>query len=377
MKVLITGSNGFIGKNLKIWLQERPDIEVVPYIREDSINDLSELVSNVDFVYHLAGVNRPTDEADFAIGNTDLTKELCDAIAEATKQKGRSIPVVFASSTQASANNLYGKSKRAAELAMFELAKSVNTAVHVFRLPNIFGKWCKPNYNSVVATFCHNIAHELPISIHDETAPLTLLHVDDLITRFIQLLDGADDVRDEQGFSIVQPQYTTTVGALAEHLRRFKDTRNTLITERVGNGFMRALYSTFISYLPTSDFSYMLPTHGDDRGTFVEMLKTRDSGQFSFFSAHAGVTRGQHYHHCKTEKFLIIQGKARFRFQQIDTGETYELVTSDERFEIVDTVPGWAHDITNIGDKELIVMLWANEIYDHARPDTFPFPLNG
>ena len=245
----------------------------------------------------------------------------------------------------------------------------------MFRLPNVFGKWCKPNYNSVVATFCHNIARDLPIQINNPAAPLTLLYVDDVIGRFYQLLEGADPAVDAEGFATVAPQFTTTVGELARLIQSFRDSRNTLMTERVGTGLVRALYATYVSYLPVASFTYRVPQHGDPRGVFVEMLKTPDCGQFSFFTAHPGITRGGHYHHSKTEKFLVVKGEARFRFRHMQTGETHELVTSGAWAEIVETVPGWTHDITNIGSEEMVVMLWANEVFDRSKTDTYACPL--
>lgn len=375
MKVLITGANGFVGKNLRLHLAERKDIEVVCFTREHTAQQLPTLLQGVDFVFHLAGVNRPQDPAEFAVGNTDLTRALCDAVAEVAVSTGKKVPVVYTSSTQAALDNPYGQSKRAAEDALFALQRSHAVPVYVFRLPNVFGKWCKPNYNSVVATFCYNIARDLPITVNDPAAPVTLVYVDDVIARFIQILDGADAMLDAQGFATVAPQYTTTVGELAQKIQSFKESRSTLMTERVGTGLMRALYATYVSYLPAEAFAYTVPMYGDPRGVFAEMLKTPDCGQFSFFTALPGITRGGHYHHTKTEKFLVIKGRARFRFRHMLTGECYELFTSGDKAEIVETVPGWTHDITNVGDDEMVVMLWANEVFDRARPDTFSCPL--
>jgi len=370
MKVLITGANGFVGKNLQLHLAERKDVQVVRFTREDDAAQLPVMLQDVDFVFHLAGVNRPQDPQEFDTGNAGLTQALCRAVCDVAQARGKQIPVVFTSSTQAAADNAYGRSKRAAEDALLAVARSHQVPVHVFRLPNVFGKWCKPNYNSAVATFCHNIARGLPIQVNDAAAPVTLVHVDDVVQRFVQLMDGADAALGADGFSTVGPQYTTTVGELARQIQAFKDSRTTLMTERVGTGLVRALYATFVSYFPVETFVYAVPQHADPRGVFVEMLKTHDSGQFSFFTAHAGVTRGGHYHHSKTEKFLVIKGLARFRFRHMLTGEKHELTTSGDKPEIVETVPGWTHDITNMGQDELVVMLWANEVFDRARPDT-------
>lgn len=369
--VLITGANGFIGKNLQLHLAERKDVQVVCFTRDHTVAQLLELLLSVDFVFHLAGINRPQDPQEFVTGNASLTQALCDAVAQVAATSGKKVPVVCASSIQAARDNPYGQSKRAAEDALYALQRSHGVPVHVFRLPNVFGKWCKPNYNSAVATFCHNITRGLPIQINDPSSPVTLVYVDDVISRFLQLMDGADAAVDADGFATVEPQYTSTVGDLARSIQSFRDSRGTLMTERVGTGFIRALYATYVSYLPAELFAYLVPQHSDPRGDFVEMLKTPDCGQFSYFTAHPGVTRGSHYHHTKTEKFLVIKGQARFKFRHMQTGETHELVTQGDKAEIVETVPGWTHDITNIGEDEMVVMLWANEVFDRERPDTF------
>lgn len=337
MKVLITGADGFIGKNLCLRLSERKDVQVETFTRENAVSDLPQLLDRVDFVFHLAGVNRPKDPAEFTTGNADLTSALCDAIGAS----GRRVSVAYTSSTQAKLDNPYGMSKRASEEALFALLRQGKAKTFVLRLPNVFGKWCKPNYNSAVATFCHNIARGLPIQINDPSAPLTLVYVDDVIERLIQLMDGADGSPDAQGFETLAPQYTTTVGEVARLIHAFRDSRQDLTTERVGVGLVRALYSTYVSYLPTEQFAYDVLSHSDARGAFVEMLKTPDCGQFSYFTANPGFTRGGHYHHTKTEKFLVIKGQAHFKFRHMLTGETYELVTTGARAQIVETVPGW------------------------------------
>lgn len=366
MKVLVTGANGFIGKNLQIFLRERPDIEVLTLVRGDSLDDFSERVRSADFIFHLAGVNRPQNEAEFAEGNSDLTRQLCDSL----RQSSRLVPVVYASSVQAERDNPYGLSKRRAEDELRALAEETGQPVWIYRLPNVFGKWCRPNYNSVVATFCFNIANDLPIAVNDPVAPLRLAYVDDVAAAFLSHI--GQEGRGAQ-FAEVVPAYQTTVGELAEQLNAFKRSRSSMITEPVGQGLARALYSTYISYYTPEQFAYPLVKHEDPRGVFVEMLKTRDAGQFSYFTAHPGITRGGHYHHTKTEKFLVIKGTACFRFRHIDTNVTYEYFTSGAAPEVVETIPGWSHDITNIGDDEMVVMLWANEIFDRQKPDTVTY----
>lgn len=373
MRVLVTGANGFIGKNLLLHFQEKGGIDVLPFTREHSTDDLPTLLEGVDWVFHLAGINRPQHPEEFVTGNTGLTEQLCTAI----KASGKQIPVVYTSSIQAKRDNDYGSSKRAAEEALLALQQDTGNPVYIYRLPNVFGKWARPNYNSAVATFCHNVARDLPIQINDPSAVIRLVYVDDVVDSFMALLAGVESIntRIDSAYVEVAPEYRISVGELADQLYRFKATRDNLITEPVGTGLVRALYSTYVSYLTPERFTYPVQQHGDARGVFVEMLKTPDAGQFSFFTAHPGITRGGHYHHSKTEKFLVIKGKACFRFRNMLTGEFYELYTSGEHSEIVETVPGWTHDVTNVGDDELICMLWANEIFDRDKPDTFACPL--
>lgn len=363
MKVMITGANGFIGKNLSVSLQRNKSIEIIKVTRETSAAQLTQHVSESDFIFHLAGVNRPKDESEFYEGNSDLTESICNAVRSA----GRNIPIVLASSVQAELPNAYGRSKLKAEIHLLNLYMETGNNVYIYRLPNVFGKWCKPNYNSVVATFCHNISHGLPIQINDPDSELTLVHIGAVITSFIKMMSTRPN---DRLYVDVEPLYSITLGELADQLYKFRESRETLITEPVGDGFTRVLYATYISYITPDHFNYRLTRHEDERGAFVEMLKTRDSGQFSFFTAHPGITRGGHYHHVKTEKFLVIQGAARFRFRNIVTDEVVELSTTAENPEVVETIPGWSHDITNIGDNEMIVMLWANENFDRDRPDT-------
>ena len=366
-RLLVTGANGFIGKNLILRLGELANVTVSTFVRGDDAHLLPQLSSQVDAIVHLAGENRPENEAAFAQVNAGLTSALCEAIRQTYRSSGRHIPLVLASSSQAESGNPYGRSKLAAEQAVQALAAETGNPCVIFRLPGVFGKWCKPNYNSVVATFCHNIARDLAIKINAPAANLRLLYVDDVVTAILAALE-APTSGTTQGF--VEPEYNTTVGELANQIRAFGDCRSTLLTERVGTGFVRALYATYVSYLPSDGFSYQVPQHVDPRGVFVEMLKTPDSGQFSYFTAHPGVTRGGHYHHTKTEKFLVIKGQARFRFRHLLTNEFVELHTDGDTPEVVDTVPGWTHDITNVGQDEMVVMLWANENFNREKPDT-------
>ena len=363
--ILVTGADGFIGKNLLVRLGEQSETKVLSFVRGDSDEMLTEMVAKADSIVHLAGENRPEDVADFALVNTEITRTLCDAI----RATGRNIPLILASSTQAESDNPYGKSKLDAEQLVEAFVTETANSTVVYRLPGVFGKWCKPNYNSVVATFCHNIARGLPIQINDTGVTLQLAYIDDVVDEFLRALDIT-----KQGLhrAEINQTYSITLGQLSEQIHAFQNCRTSLISERVGTGLTRVLYSTYVSYLPPEQFAYDLPQHGDDRGIFVEILKTPDCGQFSFFTVHPRITRGSHYHHSKTEKFLVVRGIARMRFRHMITGETRDITVSSDKPQVVDSIPGWVHDITNIGNTEAIIMLWANEIFDRQRPDCIP-----
>ena len=363
MRIVITGADGFIGRNLTLRLSERGYGDVIEITPESTADDLRDALRGAQLVFHLAGVNRPRDVDEFASGNAGYTERLCATLEDV----GCEAPVVFSSSTQATLDNPYGHSKRAAEEFLLRHGECSGVPIHIYRLTNVFGKWAKPNYNSVVATFCHNIARGIDISINDPAAALRLVYVDDVVDAFVGLLDTPDT---PGGYRTAGPEYETTVGEMAQMLRGFAASRVSLHSPRCGTGFVRALYSTYLSYLPPASFAYEVPRHEDVRGAFVEMLKTPDCGQFSYFTAHPGITRGEHYHHSKTEKFLVIKGTARFCFRHLVTDERHELVTRGGDARIVETAPGWAHNIANIGDDEMIVMLWANEVFDANKPDT-------
>ncbi len=361
MKVLITGARGFIGQNLTIRLGELGH-KVLAVGREEDDAAWTTAVRDADAIVHLAGENRPADPTGFEIGNVDLTRKFIAMLQAAHNVS----PVLYASSTQAANDNPYGRSKSAAEQLLLDHGVATGTPIAIFRLPNVFGKWAKPDYNSAVATFCHRIARGEAIVVHDPAAALRLVYIDDVIDTFLPLLSGGFS----SGQQEVAPIHETTVGAVADILRTFPESRTTLTTPRVGTGVVRALYSTYLSYLPADSFHYDVPIHADPRGRFVEMLKTPDSGQFSYFTAGPGITRGDHYHHSKVEKFLVISGRAHFGFREIRTGERHEIVIEGSEGRIVETIPGWTHNITNIGEGEMVVMLWANEIFDRDRPDT-------
>lgn len=363
MQVLVTGHEGFIGKNLVLRLREIPGVEVLSFGRNNELSSLDKLVENVDVVVHLAGENRPEDPRDFELVNVELTKEVCKAL----QKTDRKIKLLLASSVQVDQNNPYGLSKLKAENIVTEFAEETSNEAFIYRLPNVFGKWCKPNYNSVVATFCHNISQDLPVQINDSETQLNLVYVDDVVTDFIAAMGS-----DEKGIThrVISPEYSISLGDLAGKIKEFRASRERLEVDRVGSGLTRALYATYSSYLQPAQFAYELPVNKDNRGIFVEMLKTPDSGQLSYFTAKPGVTRGGHYHHSKTEKFLVISGFARFGFRHAVTNERFELTVAGDKPQIVESIPGWVHDITNIGADELFVMLWANELFDKELPDT-------
>jgi UDP-2-acetamido-2,6-beta-L-arabino-hexul-4-ose reductase len=364
MRILITGSNGFIAKNLILRLGEMPDVDILEYNTASSVNDLERYIHSCEFIFHLAGVNRPVNDADFLNVNGGLTKRICEISAK-TDQKPS---IIFPSSTQAGLDNEYGKSKVIAEKALQSYAKKNQAKIFIYRLPSVMGKWCRPDYNSVVATFCHNIANDKPITINNAETLIELIYIDDVVNEFIRIITE-NPVNDDDYMS-VNPIYEISLGKLSEYLYGFRKNRKDLFIDEVGSGFLRALYSTFISYYSKNEFSYEIPFSTDERGTFVEMLKTGNSGQMSFFTCHPGLTRGSHYHHTKTEKFLVVQGNAKFRFRNLLDDYIHEIDTSSQQPEIVESIPGWVHDVTNTGNDELIVMIWANEIFDKKKSDT-------
>lgn len=359
--ILVTGAHGFIGRNLVLRLAEL-GYRTVPITRASSPADLADGVGRADAIVHLAGANRPADPAEFAAVNRGGVEALVAAVA----RTGRTPPIILASSTKAGEPTDYGRSKLAGEEVLTAFGRETGTPVHIFRLPNVFGKWARPDYNSAVATFCHRAARDLPIEIHDRDAPLTLVYIDDVMTAFAAIIaDGA-----ASGFHQIRPVHETSVGAVADMILGFARGRQTGDIDRVGEGLARALYATYVASLPPDRFSYPIIAHRDPRGAFAEMLKTTDSGQFSVFNALPGVTRGGHYHHTKTEKFLIVHGRARFRFRHMISGEEHEVDAGADDFRVVETVPGWTHDVTNIGDGLMVSLLWANERFDRERPDT-------
>ena len=371
IKVLITGSNGFLGSNLIKSINSNDDIDVVK-IPRDMYSDISSyLDSDVNIIFHLAGVNRPKCVNEFDKYNSELTNILCLELEKFVKNNNKKISVVYSSSIQAELDNPYGKSKLKAESYLIDFCKRFELPLYVYRLSNLFGKWSRPNYNSVVATFCYNIANNLPIEVQDPKKEIQLTYIDDVITEFLSIINSDNRSYSKNPIYYIDKIHITSLGKLAQYINKFHNERKDLFIENVGDGFLRKLYSTYLSYIPPNDFSYLIPKYSDKRGDFVEMLKTPASGQFSYFTAKKGVTRGNHYHHTKNEKFLVIKGIAEFNFINIKTFQEFSLVTTGDKPEIVDSIPGWSHSIKNIGDVDLIVALWANEVFDTERPDTY------
>lgn len=362
--VLVTGAAGFIGANLLEALRRRTDLELTGLDRQDAPGALDEALSSADVVYHLAGVNRPSDDAEFGQVNEGLTRHVV-----ATLERLRRAPTfVFTSSTQAELDNPYGRSKRNAEDVLRAWAGRAGARLAVYRLPGVFGKWCPPNYNSVVATFCHNCARDLPCTVNDPARKLTLVYVGDVVDAFLGHLDAPPAT----GACTVEPVFQTTVGGLFAAIQKFRGHRNTLQLPDLSDPFLRRLYSTYVSHLPADALAYPLPRRDDARGALAEFLKSPSVGQVFLSRTHPGITRGNHYHDSKTEKFLVVEGDAVISFRHRVTGETVRYPVTGSEFRVVDIPPGWAHNITNVGDRELIVLFWASEPFDPAHPDTFP-----
>jgi len=360
-RVAVTGAKGFIGRNLVIRLRET-GMTVQPISRETPETEAFSTLAAADVVIHLAGAVRPADAAEF-----QRTAAYAGWIAEAILEGRRDPLVIFSSSSRADQDTPYALSKRAVEDVLLGLAAQGAATTAIYRLPNVFGKWARPNYNSAIATFCHNLARDLPIRLDDPAAPLSLLYVDDLIDQWRALIAAPPAT---SGFFDTVDVHHTTVGDVLATIQGFAAGRASGRIGCVGSGLERALYATFVTALPSEAFSYPLTAHTDARGSFTEMLKTPASGQVSFFTAHPGVTRGGHYHHSKVEKFLIVHGEALFRFRHIENGDTHEVRTSAREPTVVETVPGWTHDVTNVGDDVMVSLIWANEVFDRERPDT-------
>ena len=372
---LIIGSKGFLGKNLIAHLQGLPNIQIYEFSRENSIDELEEMISESNFIFHFAGINRPNRDEEFE-NNYEFTKSILELYESVFKNSIVKPPLIFTSSIQSSEDNPYGRSKRKAEKLILNLRKERDFPVHICRLPNVFGKWSKPNYNSVVATFCSNIARDIEIEIHDENKRLSLLYVDDLINIFLKLVFSGSLELDNEGFLRVDKIYKISLIELAEKIRNFKRTHMSLDFTNLDSGLDRALYSTYLSFLPNSDFSYELEFSEDYRGKFTELFKHENFGQISYFTTLPGKVRGNHYHHSKTEKFIVVQGEAKFKFVELFSGKIIEIFSNSLNPKVIQSIPGWAHNIENVGKSNLITIVWANEIFDELNPDTIQYSLD-
>ena len=361
MQVLITGANGFIGKNLQLFLREEPNITIDTYTRSDSPDSLEAKIKKADFIFHLAGVNRPKSASEFYSGNLDLTKSIVDILLK----NHLHIPLIYSSSIQAELDNDYGKSKRQAEDYILD---NYQPGI-IFRLHNVFGKGCRPNYNSVVATFCHNIVSNIPITIDNPKTELNLIYIDDICETFLKILHGAK--LPDTKYHYISPIYTISLGDLAKQLRSFKTDLSSISVPPTGDEFTKKLFSTFISYNSLAQLTFTPNSHDDDRGAFTELIHTLESGQVSFSLSHPGISRGNHYHHTKVEKFIVLSGEAILRFRKIGDSSIQEIKVSGSNPQIITIPVGYTHNITNIGNSDMILLIWCNEIYDKNHPDTY------
>ncbi len=360
MKILVTGAHGFIGKNICLYLKNNQQ-EPLEYDL-DTKESLESLIKEAECVIHLAGINRPLTKEEFYDGNANFTKKLVDSV----KENGKNIPIIFASSIQAELDNDYGKSKKMAEDYLF----ASGLPVFVYRLANVFGKWCRPNYNSVVATFCNNIARNEPITINNRETLLRFNYIDDICEEFYKLITKKIK-RNSSSILSIKPVHKCTLGELADLLYSFKEQRTSNFVPNMKTEFAKKLYATYLSYLPENEFSYPLNMHVDNRGSFTEFLKTNHHGQVSVNISKPGITKGNHYHNTKNEKFLVVSGTCSIKFRKIGTTEVIEYITSGEKLEVVDIPTGYTHNITNIGETDSVTIMWANEAFDSKNPDTY------
>lgn len=363
--ILLTGADGFIGRNLRTHLERRDNIRLICIDVGNSKDEFITAANKADFVIHLAGINRPKDISEFEIGNKGFTEELVELLSS----RNEKIPILISSSIQAALDNPYGKSKLGAEEAIREYARSTGASAFIFRLPNVFGKWCRPNYNSVIATWCYNTTHHLPIQINDPAAILHLVYIDDVAEAFIAALDGKV-FPENDGFCRVSQTYKKSLAEIAGMLESFAASRKTLIMPSLEDRFTRALYATWLSYLPEQEFSYPLEMKRDDRGWLAEFIKSPSFGQVFVSKTKPGITRGNHWHHTKVEKFLVISGEALIRFRKIGDEKVLEYPISGDDLRVIDIPVGYTHSIKNIGETELITLFWADEIFNQTKPDT-------
>jgi UDP-2-acetamido-2,6-beta-L-arabino-hexul-4-ose reductase len=368
-RILITGGRGFLGSNLSVHLAERKDCSVRIFDQDNSMQELQAWMLEADIIFHLAGVNRPKDPTEFETGNTHLTEDICGFI----KQSGRSPKIVFSSSIQAQMDNPYGTSKAQAEEVLRALAAETGARVRIYRLKNLFGKWCRPNYNSVTATFCNNIAQDLPVSISDPACTVQLSYVDDVVAAFLSEMERERD-EIEAGADI--PAHAITLGDLAGRIQAYHDLRETLVLPDFDHWFNRALFATYLSYVPQSARQHKLQIRSDARGSLAEFIKQKNFGQIFVSRTKPGITRGNHYHHTKTEMFFVVEGEGLIRMRPIEGGPVEEYRVIGSAYQVVDIPPGFTHSITNIGKEEMVTLFWSSEIFNPDRPDTYYLPVD-
>lgn len=365
MKILVSGAKGFIGKNLITTLERLEGIYVYQYDIDTNKLLLDTYTKDSEFVFHLAGVNRPQNAEEFMEGNFGFTSELLDSL----KKNNNKCPVLITSSTQAVLENPYGKSKKAGEDLIFSYSQETNTKVLVYRLPNVFGKWCRPNYNSCVATFCNNIARDLPIKVNDPDVIMNLVYIDDVVEELIKALNGNET---RLGNFCVMPEvYIKKLGEIVDLLYSFKNSRVDLSIPNMIDDFTKKLYATYLSYLPEDQFSYLLNMNVDNRGSFTEVIRTHEQGQISVNISKPGITKGNHWHHTKNEKFLVVSGTGAIRFRKIDSNNIIEYFVSGETLQVIDIPTGYTHNLENLGDSDMVTIMWANECFDPDKPDTY------
>ena len=365
MKVLVTGSNGFIGKNLIVELEATTEHEILSYDRDTDVSLLDSYCEKADFVFHLAGVNRPETEAEFMMGNFGFTSTLLATL----KKHNNSCSVMISSSIQAELSNPYGESKKAGEDLLKAFSNETGADVLIYRFPNVFGKWCRPNYNSAVATFCHNITHDLPIMVNDPEVMLNLVYIDDVVKELTRALDGKEN---RQGNICEVPTvHTIKLGDIVTLLESFKVSREERSIPNMVDAFTKKLYSTYLSYLPEDQFSYPLKMNVDQRGSFTEIIRTPDRGQVSVNISKPGITKGNHWHHTKNEKFLVVSGTGVIRFRNLNSDKVIEYFVSGDKMEVVDIPVGYTHNIENIGESDMVTVMWVNEAFDPEIPDTY------
>lgn len=382
MKILVTGAKGFIGKNLIATLNNirtgkdkffglTEDMTIYEYDIDSNPALLEAYTSDCDFIFHLAGVNRPKQQNEFMEGNFGFTSILLEAL----RKHKNFCPIMISSSIQAELDNPYGQSKRAGEDLMFSYQSESGAPVYVYRFPNVFGKWCRPNYNSAVATFCNNIANDLPIQINDPSVVMKLVYIDDVVNELIDALKGQAH-RSESGYCYVPTVHTASLGEIVDMIYSFKQSRQELrVPDMTENSLTKKLYATYLSYLPVNQFSYSLKMNVDDRGSFTEILRTADRGQFSVNISKPGITKGNHWHHTKNEKFVVVSGKGLIQFRRIDSDEVINYHVNGEKIEVVDIPTGYTHNIINEGDTDLVTFMWCNECFNPDKPDTYFLPV--